>query len=181
MLAEPQAVEMCLDSANRLIGTAFAYLFHGKEQNLPETADGEGNAKGVRSQQEALMAQFAQYALSVTARDAAFLALAAATLSVSFSFSAPLALVIGAHIAFIFSTVLLYRVTILAEERLRQAELSCGQKPYGELDLAKKRDGREKILLRFSKSAAAIACTLLVLAVGTSLGCGDDGCFYTGM
>ncbi|MES1155643.1 MAG: hypothetical protein ABUL48_04355 [Pseudorhodoplanes sp.] len=127
------------------------------------------------------MAQFAQYALSVTARDAAFLALAATTLMVSFSLSPALALAIGAHMAFIFSIILLYRVTILAEQRLRRTELGRWRTPHGELGLARAREGREKILLRLSKSAAALACTLLVLAIGTSLGCGEDGCFYTGM
>ncbi len=131
------------------------------------------------------MAQFTQYALSVTARDAGFLALAAVTLMVSFSFNPLLALVIGAHIAFVFSIVLLYRVTILTEERLRQTDLCCGlepnERPHGELALFKARDRREEILLRFSKSAAALACTLFVLAIGTSLSCGDDGCFYAGM
>lgn len=125
------------------------------------------------------MAQFAQYALSVTARDAVFLALAALTLMVSFSFNPLLALVIGANIAFVFSIVLLYRVSLLIEESLLQTEPR--ERPYGELAPSKAHNEREEILLRFSKSAAALACALFALAIGTSLSCGDDGCFYAGM
>lgn len=119
------------------------------------------------------MDRFAQYAFSVTARDASFVALAATTLMVGFSFNPPLALVIGAHIALLFSLVLLYRVTVLTDERIKRTEpwrgLEPEERPRGDFALPRARVLLEETLLRFSKSAAGIACTLFVLAIGTSL------------
>ena len=53
------------------------------------------------------MDRLAQFAFSLTLRDASFVALAAVTLMVGFSFDPPLALVIGAHVALMFSLFLL--------------------------------------------------------------------------
>jgi hypothetical protein len=131
------------------------------------------------------MDRFAKFAFAVTFRDASFVALAAMTLMVGFSFNPPLALAIGAHIALGFSLFLLYRVTILTDERMKRAgpwrELEPHERPRGDAALAKARDGLEEVLLRFSKSAAGTACTLFILSLGTSLSCGAGGCFYTGM
>lgn len=119
------------------------------------------------------MDRFAQFAFSVTLRDASFVALAAITLMVGFSFDPPLALVIGAHIALGFSLFLLYRVAVLTEERVKRTEswrgLEPHERPRGDFALARAREGLQEVLLRFSKSAAGLASTLFVLAIGTSL------------
>jgi hypothetical protein len=130
------------------------------------------------------MDRFAQFAFSTALRDASFVALAAVTLMVGFSFNPPLALVIGAHIALIFSLLLLYRVTILTDERVKRTEawreLEPDERPRGDFALAVAHDRLEEVLLRFSKTAAGVACTLFTLSLGTSLICGC-GCGYTGL
>ncbi len=94
------------------------------------------------------MDRFAQFAYSTILRDASFVALAAATLMVGFSFNPPLALVIGAHIALIFSLILLYRVTILTEAHVRRSEAWRGlephERPRGDFALAIARERLEE-------------------------------------
>lgn len=130
------------------------------------------------------MDRFAQYAFAVNFRDASFVALAAMTLMVGFSFNPPLALAIGAHVALIFSLFLLHRVTVLTDERVRRTEpwrgLEPHERPRGDSALAIAHDRLEEVLLRFSKSSAGVACTLFILSLGVSLSCGANGCFYTG-
>jgi hypothetical protein len=130
------------------------------------------------------MDRFAQFAFSTALRDASFVALAAVTLMVGFSFNPPLALVIGAHVALIFSLLLLYRVTILTDERVKRTEAWRGlephERPHGDSALAIAHDRLEEVLLRFSKTAAGVACTLFTLSLGTSLSCGG-GCGYTAL
>ena len=98
---------------------------------------------------------------------------------VGFSFNPPLALVIGAHIALGFSLFLLYRVTVLTDERMKRTEpwreLEPHERPRGDVALANARDGLEEVLLRFSKSAAgdglhAVFCH--IQSLGTALSCG---------
>lgn len=130
------------------------------------------------------MNRFAQFAFSTTLRDASFVALAAITLMIGFSFNPPLALVIGAHIALIFSLALLYRVTTLTEDRVKRTEawrvLEPHERPDGDFALAAAHDRLEEVLLRFSKTSAGVACALLILSLGTSLSCGG-ACGYTGL
>lgn len=130
------------------------------------------------------MDRFAQFAFSTALRDASFVALAAVTLMVGFSFNPPLALVVGAHVALIFSLLLLYRVAVLTDERVKRTEpwrvLEPHERPRGDLALAIARDRLEEVLLRFSKTSAGVACTLFTLSLGTSLSCGDQ-CGYTGL
>jgi hypothetical protein len=130
------------------------------------------------------MDRFAQFAFSTALRDASFVALAAVTLMVGFSFNPPLALVIGAHIALIFSLLLLYRVTLLTDERVKRTEawrvLEPNERPHGDFALAIAHDRLEDVLLRFSKTSAGVACTLLTLSLGASLSCGGQ-CGYTGL
>ena len=131
------------------------------------------------------MDRFAQFSLGVAFRDTSFVALAAITLMVGFSFNPPLALAIGAHIALIFSLFLLYRVTVLTDEHIKRTEpwreLEPHERPRGNHALAIARDRLEEVLLRFSKSSAGIASTLFILSLGVSLSCRANGCFYTGM
>lgn len=86
------------------------------------------------------MDRFAQFAFSTALRDASFVALAAVTLMVGFSFNPPLALVVGAHAALIFSLLLLYRVTVLTDERVKRTEpwrvLEPHERPRGDFALA---------------------------------------------
>ena len=119
------------------------------------------------------MDRFAQFAFSLTLRDASFVALAATTLMVGFSFDPPLALVIGAHVALIFSLILLYRVTRLTDERMKRTEpwrvLEPHERPRGDFALVLAHDRLEEVLLRFSKSAAGVACGLFSASIGYSL------------
>ena len=102
---------------------------------------------------------FAQFAFSLTLRDASFVALAAITLMVGFSFDPPLALVIGAHVALMFSLFLLYRVTVLTDERMKRTELwrvlEPHERPRGDFALVLAHDRLEEVLLRFSKRPPA--------------------------
>lgn len=119
------------------------------------------------------MDRFAQFAFSLTLRDASFVALAAFTLMVGFSFDPPLALAIGAHVALIFSLFLLYRITVLTDERMKRTELwrvlEPHERPRGDFALVLAHDRLEEVLLRFSKTAAGVACTLLSLSIAMSL------------
>jgi hypothetical protein len=119
------------------------------------------------------MDRFAQFAFSLTLRDASFVALAAFTLMVAFSFDPPLALVIGAHVALIFSLFLLYRVTVLTDERMKRTELwrvlEPDERPRGDFALVLAHDRLEEVLLRFSKTAAGVACTLFSLSIAMSV------------
>jgi hypothetical protein len=119
------------------------------------------------------MDRFVRYSFEVLLRDASFVAVGAITLMIGFSFDPPLALALGAHIALGFSLFLLYRVTILTEERLPRTEpwrgLSPQDRPRGDYAIARARDGMEDILLRFSKGSAGTACTLFVLSLALSI------------
>ncbi|HKY87422.1 MAG TPA: hypothetical protein VJL90_11735 [Pseudorhodoplanes sp.] len=119
------------------------------------------------------MDRFAQFAFSLTLRDASFVALAAFTLMVGFSFDPPLALAIGAHVALMFSLFLLYRVTVLTDERMKRTELwrvlEPHERPRGDFALVLAHDRLEEVLLRFSKTAAGVACTLFSLSIAMSL------------
>ena len=64
----------------------------------------------------------ARFAFFTLARDSAFVALAAGTLMVGFSFEPPLAFTIGATVALIFSIGLLARGYFLTEERFLRSE-----------------------------------------------------------
>jgi hypothetical protein len=119
------------------------------------------------------MDRLAQFAFSLTLRDSCFVALAALTLMIGFSFDPPLALVIGAHVALIFSLFLLYRVTVLTDERMKRTELwrvlEPDERPRGDFALVLAHDRLEEVLLRFSKTAAGVACTLFSLSIGMSV------------
>ncbi len=119
------------------------------------------------------MDRFAQFSFAVAFRDASFVGLTGVTLMVGFSFDPPLALAIGAHIALMFSLFLLYRVTVLTDERVKRTEpwreLAPHERPRGDFALAIAHNRLEEVLLRFSKSSAGVACTLFVLSLGISI------------
>ena len=114
-----------------------------------------------------------RYALFTLARDASFFLLAAVTLMIGFSFAPPLAFKIGATIALIFTLVLLIRSFLLTEERFRRSEVWRGlepdERPSGEDGVRIARDYMDYLLLRFAKSASAIAGVLYGSALVLSL------------
>jgi hypothetical protein len=120
------------------------------------------------------MDRFAEFAFSATARDAIFVALTAMPAMVGFSFDPALALAIGAHAALGFCLFLLYRVTILTDERVTKTEpwrgLAPHERPRGDVALAIAHERLENVLLRFSKSSAGVACVLFTLSLVVSLG-----------
>lgn len=75
------------------------------------------------------MNPFARFAFFTMARDASFVALAAGTLMVGYSFEPPLAFTIGATVALIFSIGLLVRSYFLTEERLLRSEVWRALRP----------------------------------------------------
>jgi hypothetical protein len=117
--------------------------------------------------------RFARFAYFTVARDAGVVALAAALLMLAFSFEPPVAFDVGATISLIFSLGLLLRVFCLTEGRFVRSEawnaLHDEERPEGEDGMRWAREELERMLLRFAKSAAAVAGALygsaLVLAV----------------
>lgn len=115
----------------------------------------------------------ARFAFFTLARDACFVALAAATLMVGFSFAPPLAFKIGATVALIFAIVLLVRSYFLTEERFLRSEawraLKPEERPADEWGRELARAYLQELMLRFAKGASGIAgvlyCSALVVAV----------------
>lgn len=110
------------------------------------------------------MDAFRRFAFFTTARDASFVALAAGTVMVGFSFAPPLALFIGANIALVFAIGLLLRVACLTDERIVLTEvwriLTPQERPVGEAGRRIARDDLQQTLLRFAKAAAGVAIAL---------------------
>ena len=95
---------------------------------------------------------FGRFAFYTVARDTGFVALAAVTLMVRFSFELPLAFKIGASVALIFSLLLLVRIYFLTEERFLRSEawraLRPDARPEGEQGQRLARAQLEELLLR---------------------------------
>jgi hypothetical protein len=116
------------------------------------------------------------FAFYTLARDACFVALAAATMMVGFSFEPALAFNIGATVALVFSLVLLTRIHFLTEERFRQSEawraLRPEERPAGEDGPRFARAQFEELVLHFAKASAGIAgilyCSALMLSVSAT-------------
>jgi hypothetical protein len=119
------------------------------------------------------MDPFRQLALFTVARDAAFVALAAATLMLAFSFYPALAFCIGASVALLFSLGLLLRVERLTEERIVRTEpwyaLEPPERPYGAAGRRWARNSLEELLLRFAKASSGVACVLFGTSLLTSM------------
>jgi hypothetical protein len=103
---------------------------------------------------------FRRLAVFTLARDASFVALAAATLMVAFSFAPALAFAIGASIALIFSLALLARAARLTEQRISRTEVWRGLQPDERPGRRSACDDLQDLLLRFAKSAAGLAIAL---------------------
>lgn len=110
------------------------------------------------------MGAFRRCAVAITARDAMFVAIAAATLMVAFSFAPALALNIGANVALAFAIGLLLRAACLSDERVVRTEawrsLEPGERPADNIGRRLARDDLQDVLLRFAKASAGTAIIL---------------------
>jgi hypothetical protein len=119
------------------------------------------------------MNAFHRFAIFTVARDASFVALGALCLMVGFSFAPALALSIGANIALLFAIGLLLRVACLSLGDVVDTEvwriLKPEERPVGEAGRRRARDDLQEVLLRFAKSAAAVAVALYFSSLLLSL------------
>jgi hypothetical protein len=119
------------------------------------------------------MGAFHHFAVATTARDSAFVALAAATLMLAFSFAPALALVIGAHIALTFAICLVLRAACLSDDGVERTEvwriLEPRERPVGEAGRRLARDDLQEVLLRFAEAASAVAILLYTASLSISL------------
>jgi len=130
------------------------------------------------------MDAFQRFAYFTTARDASFVALAAAMLMLAFSFEPALAFTIGATIAIVFALGLLLRVACLSDEHIVRTEawriLTPQERPVGEDGRRLARDDLQQTLLRFAKAAAGIAIVLyassLILSLSKGVAAGSRAC-----
>lgn len=112
------------------------------------------------------MEPFRRLAFFTVARDAAFVALAAATLMLGFSFAPALAFLIGANVALMFCLGLTFRALRLDRDadRVTRAEpwrvLDADERPDGESGRLWARDLLEDRWLRAAKAAALVAVVL---------------------
>jgi hypothetical protein len=122
------------------------------------------------------MESFCRFAGLALARDSGFVALAAFTLMVAFSFQPALAFGIGANVALIYAVTLIFRAHLLTPVRVRRIEpwrlLKHEPSRPREPDPAAAADFCKNLLLRYAKSAATAAIVLsatsLVLQDGTT-------------
>lgn len=119
------------------------------------------------------MAAFHRFAFATIARDAAFVALAAATLMLAFSFAPALSLSIGANIALVFALGLVLRAACLSEDRIERTEawriLQPQERPVGDAGRRSARDDLQELLLRFAQAAAGVAVVLYSASLFISL------------
>lgn len=119
------------------------------------------------------MGAFHRFAIATIARDAGFVALAAATLMVAFSFAPAFAFVVGADIALVFAIGLLLRAACLREDRIERTEpwriLEPRERPLGEAGRRSARDDLQVVLLRFAKGASGVAILLYLTSLSISL------------
>jgi hypothetical protein len=119
------------------------------------------------------MAAFRRFAFAMAARDAAFVALAAATLMIGFSFAPALSLAIGAHAALVFAVAMVLRAACLRDDGIEYTEpwrnLDPKERPAGEAGRRLARDNFQDVLLRFAKAAAGVAVVLYGASLLVSL------------
>lgn len=115
------------------------------------------------------MNHFDRFAFATTARDTGFVTLAAVTLMIGFSFDPPTALKIGGTIAFLFCLGLLYRLMRLERTGLCQTEvwkiLHPHERPVEAQEIRAAHAALQRVLMRFAKGAAGVACTLLGISL----------------
>lgn len=110
------------------------------------------------------MEPFRREAHFALVRDTGFVALAAATMMIAFSYQPELAFCIGASVALLFSVVLVFKVGGLTEEAVQRSEawlaLEWGRRPRGHEGRRWARDRLEELLLLFAKRSSGIAIAL---------------------
>jgi hypothetical protein len=119
------------------------------------------------------MGAFHRFAFATIARDAAFVALAAATLMLAFSFAPALSLSIGANVALVFALGLVLRAACLRDDRIERTEawraLQPQERPVGDAGRRSARDDLQELLLRFAHGAAGVAIVLYSTSLFISL------------
>ena len=119
------------------------------------------------------MGTFRRFAFAAAARDAGFVALAAATLMLAFSFAPALSLSIGANIALGFAVGMVLRAACLSDDAIERTEawriLPPQERPAGDAGRRLARDELQDVLLRFAKAAAAAAIILYGASLAVSL------------
>jgi Ca2+/Na+ antiporter len=102
-------------------------------------------------------------------RDTGFIALAAATMMLAFSYRLELAFCIGASVALLFAVVLVFKVGGLTEEAVQRSEpwlaLERGRRPRGHEGRRWARDRLEDLLLLFAKRSSGIAVAMFGVAL----------------
>jgi hypothetical protein len=134
---------------------------------------------GMLVRKELTMIPCRSFAFYTLARDASFVALAAAMMMLAgFSFEPALAFKIGATVSLLFCLLLLARSYFLTDERFRRSEawqsLRPEERPPGEDGRQFARAQFEELMLRFAKTSAGIAgilygSALMVSASGTAI------------
>jgi len=119
------------------------------------------------------MGAFRRFAFAAAARDAGFVALAAATLMLAFSFAPALSLSIGANIALGFAVGMVLRAACLSDDGIERTEawliLQPQERPTGDIGRRLARDELQDVLLRFAKVAAGVAIILYAASLAVSL------------
>ena len=119
------------------------------------------------------MGAFRRFAFAAAARDAGFVALAAATLMLAFSFAPALSLSIGANIALVFAVCMMLRAACLSDDGIERTEawriLQPQERPAGEEGRRLARDELQDVLLRFARAAAGAAIILYGASLAISL------------
>jgi hypothetical protein len=119
------------------------------------------------------MGAFRRFAFATVGRDAAFVALAAGTFMLAFSFAPALSLSIGANVALIFALGMVLRAACLSDEAVERTEawriLEPQERPAGDLGRRLARDDLQYVLLRFAKAASGVAIVLYAASLILSL------------
>ena len=121
------------------------------------------------------MDPFRRLAAFTVARDACFVALAASTLMVAFSFLPALAFQVGAGVALAYAVVVMARAARLTDERVTRTEpwevLPLAERPCGPAGRAQACRSLKELRLRYAKAAALVSA---ILSVGALLASGHD-------
>ena len=119
------------------------------------------------------MGAFRRFAFAAAARDAGFVALAAATLMLAFSFAPALSLSIGANIALAFAIFMILRAVCLRTDGIERTEvwliLQPQERPADDIGRRLARDELQDVLLRFARASAGAAIVLYGASLAVSL------------
>jgi len=119
------------------------------------------------------MGAFRRFAFAAAARDVGFVALAAATLMLAFSFAPALSLSIGANIALAFAIFMILRAVCLRTDAIERTEvwliLQPQERPAGDAGRSLARDELQDVLLRFARASAGAAIVLYGASLAVSL------------